>query len=769
MKSPMWAPGAAARQGAHPASTSDPSLRLPVRRNRPLLVQLYAAIFSESGIVGRVARRRAARLALRSIPAAVSVAIAVLLLLRVFVPLHGGAPQALALAALLATLIGISLRRARRAAAGARAGVREQIELGSLFLLAAYVLAQSSGMGPGGLYGPLFPVVYLVMAFLVAFLSRGVGLAMVAFALALELALGRDPGSRAGPGPETLAHGLFLVLFAALYQLVLGIRVAVSRRMEQAAVDRRLREIEERAREFRLLSPVGSDEDPEEQERRWKEASVFEVETALRGALEVAEVALEAHTCAVFVLSGDDSQLILRDCRSQSEQVGRHPLPAGEGALGAVVRRAAPVRLHGDIRSASYYEDGTRPHALLAVPLLDHSGGHVRGVLLADRAQPKAFTESDERLLTVLAGEILRAIASERLLSQMKRTRDEQERFYEALERLNRTTKPQEVFDALLQVSAGQVPVEFGAITLVEQAGGKTRHLIARLLPGELAKPGGALEGARFPDNAGLVASAVRLGSSLPGKELKIGDAVIFDEATRIKGLRSLKIIPLKTGEIVLGTLVLGTRREKAFGPDTVREMEVVAMQAADSILRARLFEQTERLATTDGLTNLLNHRTFQTRLDEHLAQSVRYGKKLSLIICDIDHFKSVNDTYGHPVGDRVLQGVAQALSREARATDLVARYGGEEFALIMPETDATGALATAERIRERLGQTAFETELGSLKVTLSLGIASCPEDAQKKAELIELADSCLYQAKRSGRNRTVLASALRPARRTAS
>jgi diguanylate cyclase (GGDEF)-like protein len=188
-------------------------------------------------------------------------------------------------------------------------------------------------------------------------------------------------------------------------------------------------------------------------------------------------------------------------------------------------------------------------------------------------------------------------------------------------------------------------------------------------------------------------------------------------------------------------------------------------MQAAESIYRARLFEQTERLATTDGLTGLLNHRTFQGRLDEHLAQAQRYGKRLSLILCDIDHFKAVNDTYGHPVGDVVLKGVARTLAREARTTDLVARYGGEEFAVVMPETDAAGALAIAERIRERIAALSFDTGQGPLAVTLSLGVATFPDDGAKKAALVERADACLYEAKRGGRNRSVSSAARAPAR----
>jgi diguanylate cyclase (GGDEF)-like protein len=309
------------------------------------------------------------------------------------------------------------------------------------------------------------------------------------------------------------------------------------------------------------------------------------------------------------------------------------------------------------------------------------------------------------------------------------------------------------------------VPVDFGAVTLAEDREGRIVHRVARVLGAEDGNPTAVLEGLEFKDDTGLVASAVRLGSSLPAKEIDVSKAPVFDSATRLRGLASLRVIPLRTAQKVLGAVVLGARRAGAYGPEAVRQLEVVAMQAAESIYRARLFEQTERLATTDGLTGLLNHRTFQGRLDEHVAHAQRYGKRLSLILCDIDHFKSVNDTHGHPVGDLVLKAVARTLAKEARATDLVARYGGEEFAVVMPETDAAGALVIAERIRERVGKLALETEQGRLQVTMSLGVATLPDDGDKKGALVERADACLYHAKRNGRNRTVAAGAPRSVR----
>src|SRR5690606_10752900 len=145
----------------------------------------------------------------------------------------------------------------------------------------------------------------------------------------------------------------------------------------------------------------------------------------------------------------------------------------------------------------------------------------------------------------------------------------------------------------------------------------------------------------------------------------------------------------------------------------------VIADHAAIAIANARMYERMEQLATTDGLTGLVNQRQFQALFDASLARVERYGRKLSLILADIDHFKSINDTYGHPVGDRVLKAVAAILQGTARRTDVVARYGGEEFAILMEETASQGAFQMAERIRKAIEAEVFRSEPGSFRCTL--------------------------------------------------
>ncbi|HSP78074.1 MAG TPA: sensor domain-containing diguanylate cyclase, partial [Myxococcaceae bacterium] len=413
----------------------------------------------------------------------------------------------------------------------------------------------------------------------------------------------------------------------------------------------------------------------------------------------------------------------------------------------------------------TWYDAGAPAvQAVLAVPIIE-GGGLVRGVLVADRLEAKPFSDGDEKVLTTSASEVLRSIEVERVMSYIRKTRDEKDRFFRAIEELNRAGSPEQVFLAVLESARQLAGLDFCAVTVVSEVEGKRVHKVARMAG--VTGQGKALEGRTFPDNNGLVANVVRYGAPLPGRDLKSMDRqVVFDEETQLRGLGALKIFPLTAGDRILGTLVAGARKKAALSHDVLRMLEVIAIQAAQAVLRAQLYEAMERMATTDGMTGLLNNRSFQARADELLAQTKRYGRKCSLLLTDVDHFKSVNDTYGHLTGDQVLKGVARILKEQARDTDIVARYGGEEFVILMPETDAQGARVIAERIREAVKAEVFQTEMGPLKVTMSLGIATAPDHGLEKLVLVELADQCLYYAKQHGRNQSVTVGELQSGRK---
>jgi diguanylate cyclase (GGDEF)-like protein/putative nucleotidyltransferase with HDIG domain len=187
--------------------------------------------------------------------------------------------------------------------------------------------------------------------------------------------------------------------------------------------------------------------------------------------------------------------------------------------------------------------------------------------------------------------------------------------------------------------------------------------------------------------------------------------------------------------------------------------MELVmsmATQASIVIENAQLYTQATIRANTDGLTGLYNHRHFHERLEQEVARGSRFGNIFSLIMLDIDLFKTYNDIYGHQAGDRILRRLAEHIKGSIRTIDMAFRYGGEEFAVILPETKLDDAYNVAERIRKTV-----ETKMSSkaIPTTVSLGAASWPADGVTREEIISSADAALYQAKQNGRNRTCLSS----------
>lgn len=225
-------------------------------------------------------------------------------------------------------------------------------------------------------------------------------------------------------------------------------------------------------------------------------------------------------------------------------------------------------------------------------------------------------------------------------------------------------------------------------------------------------------------------------------------------EAARQEDLKSVIIAPLLHERKIMGILRLQSAQPEAFSNDDLRLLDTIAVLASSALSNAMLFEQTEELAIKDSMTGLYIRRYFYERLKEEHRRALLTHRPLSLLMCDLDFFKACNDKYGHGVGDLMLIHFAQILKNLAGEGIITARYGGEEFALLMPEVSRKDALVFAEKIRKTVEETKFEVRRERLAMTVSIGVASLPEDTLDMENLIQKADDALYTAKREGRNR---------------
>ena len=218
--------------------------------------------------------------------------------------------------------------------------------------------------------------------------------------------------------------------------------------------------------------------------------------------------------------------------------------------------------------------------------------------------------------------------------------------------------------------------------------------------------------------------------------------------------------IPLMIEKETVGVLSLNDGEDDSFNVKELNFILNLTEFISMSISNAVLYEQTKKLAVTDGLTGITNRVTMDRALWSEFERSVRYNVPLSIILLDVDHFKGVNDNYGHQKGDEVLVAIASLMQKVCRTNDVAARYGGEEFLMILPQANSGGAFRIAERVREETMKISFTGD-EPFSVTTSCGVAELDRGFMKHTDqLVEVADQALYEAKNSGRNKTVIGHA---------
>jgi two-component system cell cycle response regulator len=610
--------------------------------------------------------------------------------------------------------------------------------------------------GEGGFDGVAQGALFLAVALSALLSEPAVALGTTAGLLGLEGALRAALGQ--GSAGALAWHGALALAFVGVQRLFLGAEVGRLREEAGRRLEDDRRRLHDDARDYRLLGPErpgaeatsAEGEGEGEGERRLR-AGVEEIHEAVLFGLGLARHALGAQTLMLLWLNEAGTHLRVAGASSEVEGLLEGPFGARDGLYGAAMAEGALVTL-GPLSATArlpHYAGAGAAGSVCLTPVRD--GGEVRGLVVADRREARPFDAREQAMLAEAARHAARVIRNERLFLQLEREKAEQGRLYRAAEALGVAAGEDEVLAAAVKAARDVARPDFAAITVYDAKSGG--HEVRAAL-GE----GGAAAGARFGANGGLVDAAVRSGQALPYRgETEGRSHVVFDPALPAPPGASVLVVPLALREGALGTLVVGARRRGAFGDAVRPALEALARHVAVSLADARNVRKLEELATTDGLTGLLNKRALLEAAGSKLAAAARFGRPLSVVVADIDHFKKVNDVHGHDVGDLVIKGLGAVFARVKRSTDSVARFGGEEFVALCEQTDGPGALLLAERIREELKRTSFSTPAGPLSVTCSVGVATFPAAGRDWDALFKAADEALYVSKRGGRDRSTL------------
>jgi diguanylate cyclase (GGDEF)-like protein len=380
----------------------------------------------------------------------------------------------------------------------------------------------------------------------------------------------------------------------------------------------------------------------------------------------------------------------------------------------------------------------------VAIPLLVRDD--VVGVLDLHSHQPGYFQTETIDVLTLLATQAALALENARLRA-LERKRAGQ---LEVINAVARQTTAVLDLDELLAVVCNQLLEWFRAdhasVVLVEGERLRVRAHQGRLTPSF------TMDSPLAPGD-GLVARAMASGRSIVENDVSSARGYVagFAEA------RAEICVPLIFAGERLGVLVLDSVKKAAFDAADLQPLESVADICAAAIQNASNFHRVKELAYIDGLTGIHNRRFFEMRIGEELERASRFQGSLSIVMADIDHFKRLNDEFGHLLGDEVLRAVSGMLKQQLRKMDMVCRYGGDEFVIVVPETTGSNAARVAEKVRRQIETHHFPGV--PRPVTISCGVADYPAHGATRDEVVAAADSALYSAKQAGRNRVVAAT----------
>lgn len=424
------------------------------------------------------------------------------------------------------------------------------------------------------------------------------------------------------------------------------------------------------------------------------------------------------------------------------------PFDPAEGILGTL-KIAKHIAL-SPWRSASPalpWNGSCRPVGSVYAQLVEGEEDQSLGVLCLERSDETPWSAADKRFIDQCSGLIDAEYRRVKNHLYVDFERQALQQVFDGLRTLNAGLGAESVYNAAVAAIGCVVDVDIVAVSSVHD-GFHHFDFVSEAVNFDLAT-------CKFRLENSIVAQAIKYRRIMPDTNSAATKTAVVDQCSEFDSYQSLLVLPLYRDEHEAdAVLIVAAHAAHRFARSTREMLEMIAAQLAIKLELAKAHDQINALTFKDSLSGIANRRAFERALEAMAERSLRRSTCFSLILCDIDHFKGINDSYGHPFGDQVICQIASQLDSIVRSGDLAARIGGEEFALLLEDADGKGASEVAERVRRKVENLVLKCNREQVQVTLSLGIAVFPTHSSLSSELIVCSDQALYRAKQGGRNR---------------
>jgi diguanylate cyclase (GGDEF)-like protein len=477
--------------------------------------------------------------------------------------------------------------------------------------------------------------------------------------------------------------------------------------------------------------------------------STLELNQVLDMILEQVRRMIDYDSASLMLLEGRYFQVVAVREHPFSEEALKVRFSIEENSLAETLVNTKDWIIIPDAQSDHRFEGYGRTgyvRGWLGLPLV--SRGEVIGALTLDSRRADRYTPQDAVIAMTFADQAALAVQNARLFESERDNRTLAEALSEISLALSSSLKASATLEVLLEQVERVIPFDTAAVLLLE--GNQVRMASQR----GFDRFGGAELIANFSLELEQAPNLQYMAYALCSH--CVADVDNFPGWVRTESSKHSKSwvgAPLVAREHLMGFLSLDKTEPGYYTKEHAKRLEVLARHAALALLNALNYGEVEQASITDYLTGAYNHRYFQQQLRVEWERASRTSHPLSLLIVDIDHFKNVNDAYGHLTGDQVLRVITTRMKGELRGSDQLARYGGEEFAVILPNTSTPGAENVGERLRRSISAFPIWVESLSIEITVSVGVATYPDQANTPQDLISRADQAMYQAKAHGRN----------------